>query len=694
MSHQKIWLSAACILFLVGCGSNPGTKPEPTTIDTPVLTLNDSNDGLTWEDIDGARSYEITVDEETTSVDIPGYLFSTEYGDYEVSVVAVDKNGNKSEAATYSYETRVTRLGNLQFDGTKISWPGSDYFGLETSCDGVNYTPITDTFLPVEKSAVYYFRTVNGFREDGHVYFCHIQSRCIIATLGVATPYIIEDGTEVDDATLNEYYRKTKYTSGWEVAASYLTLDYDHEEYVTENGVDFHTWYHGNYYMFEKQIKLDGSYNEFDFTAMASDSVAVTLSFQITHTMIVNGIDLNGVYMKYEISTMPTLFHKYRVSMNDSNWRINYAGSDYKFSEVATLINAAGVKVSSISDMFPFFDVFQFRIKAAYAQGGSSAHAYFDDVQLLNSDLEATDIKEIIPTLTAQPYYAFKGSMCKGGLTFSDETHATMRMSSPFPLDFDCTYEIADEVLTLTCATSGMDFVAKFDSPDGGYTLNLISATGSFGQYLAGVTCETVKCLDDYESYSETGVGYDLDHPVEERSGLRGAYLCDQYVGGSATSPLGGKGWSLMNSNTNYMSLDETSAHTGTKALSLINDGLTNRFMQWGLFDASLKGIRGKTLSIWVKGGDKADMTLRLGIYFVQPVGPSNHAVDSARKQVDFTIPKNSGWKEYTYTLDSNKVYYGVSMLTLGNKAALGDESQRILVDDIYIYNTMSPWAA
>ena len=678
---------------MIGCGKTQGDNPA-ITLDTPEIVLNSSRDGITWDFIEGASFYEITVDEETITQDVPGYFFSSEYGEYEVSVVAVDKKGNKSEAATYSYETRVTRLGNLQFDGEKITWPGSDYYGLETSRDGTSYTTIAENYLNVEESGIYYFRTVKGYREDSHVFFGSILTKCIVATKGVANPYIIEDGSEVDDATLNEYYRKTKYTSGWEVAASYLTLDYNSEEYVTETAVDFHTWYHGMYYMFEKEVNLEGSYNEFDFTAKGSDSVDISLTFQITHTLVINGIDLNGVYIKYEISQIPTLWHKYRVSMDDPKWQINYAGENYSFAAVASLINGAGIKVDRLSDMFPFFDVFQFRIKAAYESTGASAHTYFDDVQLLNSDLESTVIQEIIPTLTAQNSYAFSGNLCKGGITFSDDTHATLRMSSPFPLDFETTYVIADELLTMTCTTSGMDFVAVFDSPDGGFTLNLKSATGSFAQYLAGLRAEAIKCLDNYESYSETGVGYDLEHTEDERSGLRGAYLCDSYVGGSAESPIGGKGWSLISSEIDYMNLEKGSAHTGNQSLNIVNNGLTNRFMQWGLHDGTLKAIRGKTLSLWAKGGDKADMTLRLGIYFVQPVGSSNHATDSARKQVDFIIPKNSGWTEYKVTLDTSKVYYGISLLSLGNKSALGDESQRILVDDIYIYNTMSPWAA
>ena len=114
--------------------------------------------------------------------------------------------------------------------------------------------------------------------------------------------------------------------------------------------------------------------------------------------------------------------------------------------------------------------------------------------------------------------------------------------------------------------------------------------------------------------------------------------------------------------------------------------------MQWQLHDGSSKGWRGKTFSFWAKGGSKATVTLRIGLYFAQPVGPSNHASDAARKLVDFPIEINSDWKEYTIELDSKKVYFGFSLLTLSNKSFEG--SQRLYVDDFYVYNDLSPWAA
>ena len=692
MSHRKIWLSAACILFLVGCGNT--NNSSKTTLKTPELVLNSTNDGITWESIEGATAYEITVDEETETVSVPGYQFALEYGDYEVSIVAVDKNGNKSQAAVYNYETRVTRLGNLQFDGEKITWPGSDYYALEMSTDGEEYNVITDSFYTVEDSGLYYFRTVKGFRESGHVFFAQEIKRCLIVTKGATSPYILEDGSEPDDATLSENYRKLKYTSGWEVSAAYTTLDNNYEDYVDGSCVNFHTWYHDMYYMFEKKVNIGGSYNEFDFTVKSSASVTIVLSFQITHTFVVNGVDLNGVYVKYTLAPAPVMWTKYRVSLNDPNWKVNYNGTDYKFSDVAGLISAAGVKVENLADMFPFFDVFQFRIRAAYQDGGPSATTFFDDVKLVNSDITSTEIREITPDFTVQPNYAFQGTSSKGSVNFYDDTHARLRMTSPAAMEIQATYAIDNDILTVTSTASGKDFVATFTTTDGGVTLTLDTVTGSLAPYMQGITAEAISKMEDYEGFTSTGVGYDLDHDEEERSGLRGAYLCDAYVGGTAESPIGGKGWSLLSSNnSNYMYLDNENAHTGDNSMSIINNGLTNRFMQWQLHDGSGKGIRGKTFSIWAKGGDKADATLRVGVYYTQPVGPSNHSSDAARKLVDFTITKNSDWKEYTITLDTTKVYFGFSLLTLSNAANLGQESQYIHVDDVYIYNNFSPWA-
>ena len=692
MSHQRIWLSAACILFLVGCGSNNG-QASKTTLSSPELKLNYDRDGLTWEPVVGATFYEITVDEETETVNFPGYLFSSEYGDYEVSVVAKNDKGESSKTVTYNYETRVTRLGNLQFDGTTITWPGSDFYGLEMSTDGEIYNPVVESSYLVEESGIYYFRTVNGFKDEGHIYYAQVVDRCIVVTRGSPTPYVLEDGTSVDDATLNEYYRKTKYTSGWEVAASYATLDNTSEDYVTGNAVDFHTWYHGMYYMFEKDIALNGKFNEFDFTVKSDSSVAVVLSFQITHTLVVNGIDLNGVYIKYTLSEAPVMWNQYRVSMNDSNWKVNYGGSDYDVGAIITMINQAGIKVQSIADMFPFFDVFQLRIRASYADNGPSAHTYFDDIQLRNSDLEQTEIKLIIPNLTVQENYAFKGDSCGGSVNFYSDTHAKFRLTKPMAMEVDVTYEIDGEELTVTSTEAGKDFVAVFTSDDGGLSLTLSSVTGSLASYMSGIQMESITLMEDYESYTETGVGYDINHAEDERSGLRGAYMCDYYSGNNQeTSPTGGKGWSLLKTD-DYQELSKTQSHTGSQCMDVKSSSMTIRYMTWGLHDGTGVGIRGKTFSFWAKGGDKVNFTMRVNVYSVPVVGPSNHTDSSSKKSDDIVIKANSDWTEYTITLDPSKLYYGFSFNNLG-ASGLSESSQRVLIDDVYIYNTLSPWAA
>ena len=691
MSHRRIWLSAACILFLVGCENNNNNPTK--SLQSPDLRVNSTNDGLIWDPVEGASYYEITVDEETEEVNFPGYYFETEYGDYEVSVVAKNDKGESSKETTFSYETRVTRLGNLQFDGTTITWPGSDYYALEYSINDSEYITISENFLTVSESGIYYFRTVKGFKEANHVYYGQVISRCIVVTTGSPTPYVLEDGSSIDDATLNEYYRKMKYTSGWEVAASYLTLDDTSEDYVTGNAVDYHTWYHGMFYMFEKDIALNGKFNEFDFTIKSGDSITVIFSFQITHTLIINGIDLNGVYIKYTLSESPVLWHNYRVSMSDSNWKVNYGGQDYDASTIITMINQAGIKVQSISDMFPFFDVFQLRIKASYSDSGSSAHTYVDDVQLLNSDLEQTEIKEIIPNLELQKNYAFKGDLVTGSMNVYSENHMKFNITTPVSLEMDASYVIEDEVLIVTSEKAGQDFVARFVSSDGGLTLALESVTGSFAQYLIGIQAECITCLNDFESYTETGVGYDANNPEENRSGLRGDFICDYYSGSDNDySPIGGKKWNLMRS-TDYMYLSDTVAHTGSKSLNIKSSSNTMRFMSWGLHDGSATGVRGRTFSFWAKGGDKKTITMRVGVYSVKEVGPSNHTDLSVKEQEDITIEINSDWTLYTIELDRSKLYYGFTFINLGPSDGMSG-SQRIYVDDIYVYNTLSPWAA
>lgn len=698
MSNKRIWLSAASVLFLVGCGSNNGNSgnepyiPVVTPIETPVVSVNEKGDGLIWEDVARATSYEVDInDEETVELDEPEYLFSSVAGEYSLKIVSVAASGEKSEATEFEYESRTSSLSELYCDGSNVTWVigSSDYYALEYSVDGEHFSLVSESYIPVTVSGVYTVRTVKGYKEQGSIFYSTSVSKSIVVTEPAESMYVLEDASAEDSATLSESYEKFVYKDGnWKDTTSEVSLDGSYTDYVDGNAADFKYWYHNSYFLYEKEISLDGSYNEFSFSVKSYESTNAVLSFQIKQDLVINGINFNGVYIKYDVPQLPTSWTKYRVSLSDSNWKVVYDNQPYDFATIAAFVNNYGFKVQKLEDFLPYFDVFQFRLRASYRDGGPVAHTFFDNVCLLNSELKNTVIETIIPSLKAKESYAFTGNLCSGKISFSEDGTGLLSVSSPMELDLPVKHEVVEGKLHVYSEVEGKDFDAYLTSNDGGTNLVLESVTGTFATYMQGIVAEAVNLLDDFESYESTGVGLDNDHRDESQlSGLRGAYFADYYTGGNGDSPVGGSNWSLMRSS-DYNELSKDVYHTGSQSFKLKSNTNTMRFMTWGLKDGTAtKGSKGKYFSLWAKGGDVSNMTLRVSVYAVSKVDPSNQVTDSIRKWTDFTVPMNSGWTEYKLELDESKEYYGFSITTKD-----GGNKQYVYVDDIYIYSSMSPW--
>ena len=709
MRRNVLYLSFACVLLLAACngGGNKPT-PKPTGQDAlakPVLTVNENGTGLKWDAISEATSYQISVNSQVvTNTHDTVYNFDTIPGEYRVEVVALGEDDLKSEAATFNYETKRSVIGDLAYDGTTITWANSTLYGLEYQVDDGEYTLIEGNSLVAPLSGMYTFRSVRGFDETSHIFYSNVVSKSLFITKRASANITLEDGTAQNDPLLNEDYTKLKYDGGWKYSASDVVLDNANYTYTEGNCVAFKYWYHGTYFMFEKHIDLDGSYNTFTFSVKSSAQTNFVLSFQIAHSFVINGIDLNGVYLKYEVSTAPTAWTKYTISLDDPNWRVNFNNTDYKFSEVASMIALFGVRVESLSELFPFCDLFQFRLRGNYLDNGPSTVTYFDDVALLTETIEESKIETIIPRIVLRPSYAFKNNDISGNLAVSDnEGSLKVNINNELKeIDTEITVNKEDNTVLWTSNEEGYDFSAILTSEDGGNTLSLTSASGSLASSLAGLKMESVSLLDDFESYEDDGVGLDHNH-VEENDGgdksvIRGAYYYDWYnPGGSyARSPLADSNWALMGS-TDYAYLSKDIAHTGSQAMNFKSGTNAMRFLNWELYEGAEQGYSGKYFSFFAKGGSIGDMTLKVSVYSVSQLNASNHVSNATRKTGTFVLAKNSDWTEYRVELNPNETYYGFAFttdLTSEQRAVIQEagKSQRIYIDDIYIFNDMSPW--
>ncbi|MFA5762905.1 MAG: hypothetical protein WC931_04945, partial [Bacilli bacterium] len=99
----------------------------------------------------------------------------------------------------------------------------------------------------------------------------------------------------------------------------------------------------------------------------------------------------------------------------------------------------------------------------------------------------------------------------------------------------------------ITVTATGLTYVGVLS--DNGHSITYMSATGAYAAYLSGLDLQAVYNLEDYESFSATGLGIRSDATGKYgHTGLRAAYYSDYYSGNTG-SPLGGTGWSLMGSS-------------------------------------------------------------------------------------------------------------------------------------------------
>ena len=490
---------------------------------------------------------------------------------------------------------------------------------------------------------------------------------------------VIEDGTAESDADLAEQYAMKKYSSSsWEDAQSIsITLNNQvNGEYTEGNCVALNFTHQGYYFMYEKGIEIDekSKFEGFGLTVKSDASINMIAVFQINRETIIQDTNLTGVHLKYRFNPAPTVWTKYEINFDDENWLINYAGMDLDWATVKPYIQEAGVKAEHIGDLMYLFDAFQIRV-CGNAGTYASCHTYLDDVKLIGEAPDQTVVETLEPTVLAERYIfqsdAVSGNIVVDGensyLKFNNGNVASLRLN--IQVQEDKTVRVSND-------TQGYSFDAVFTTPDAGKTLVFAEGTGHT-ELLANGQAMAIEMVEDFEGYSETGVGYDQSHGKDSRSGLRGDYYCDYYSGGSG-SPVGGSGWSLMGSS-DYLALSTTGGYSGAKAMDIKHGSNTMRFMNYGFStdDGIAVGYAGvKALCFWLKGHTGTG-TLSVRVYYQNKVTASTQQSNSSTK--DVTITANMGWVLVTVPLNASQTYYGYSLTSKSGP----NPAQRLLVDDI-----------
>lgn len=700
----KFLFTAASFCLLISCSHGGGGGGDPTKLPTPEFSINDDENGITWEANEHCLGYSITVNGEALDpVEDPGYLFSTEAGTYTVKVVALaDVDYKDSAAATFSYTTAgEPELGNITQEGNVVTVSSYSGARLEYKVGNGEYQALEGMSVTMTENNAYTFRSASGFNSDTKTYYPGADKvkGVVYCQPGTREEILLEDGSEKNNGLLTEKYSpgvEKDTGSTWEAAnQAALVLDTENEGFTSSKCIKMTVTKQGYAFRIKTAFSADGSYDTISFAnKMSHTDETFNLNFEITQSLVVGGFDLNGYSFYYKVSEPTKTWSKYTVSLDDPNWYVQGGVvGNQPFSTVKTLLNSFGYQINSVKDMLPHIGSFMIRLKAASADYVTT-HAWFDDIKLTNEHAVGTTVEPIVEQIKIYDNYSLESANFSGKMTASSGNIALDLNVGGNPVAIEGTIQQTAEGklhAVSTTAPAGFDFDAIFATDDSGRTLTLESATGGAATALQGLVCHCYTILDDFESYEEKGIGYDYQHGQEERTGMRGNYYADYYKGtaGDHKSDIGDSNWSLMESDT-YSDLEKSQAASGTQSGKLkYRQWGACRYVNWDLFSGEAKAFYGTKFSMMVKGSASSSVSFKIRVFSAPQITASNHTSDSVSKVQEFEIAQDADWTECVVNLDPTVRYFGFSITSVNNKGT----DTYYYVDNICAYSHVNPFS-
>jgi len=702
MKKSKLTLFPLAFLVLSGCvGGNTGDQGKK--LDKPELSINNEANGLSWAAVADAVSYSISVnDGAAETVTTPGYTFATEAGSYSVKVVAnAADSKNNSEAAEFTYTTAYTALGTVTVNDGVITWTGFAGTSLAYTVDGGTEVAVDGNAITCSANGVYTLTAKGGYSTTNNKYYVDdarsVHTKSILVSAKAAETIDLELGDEDSNTSLQEKYVAQKYTSSWETSAATLTLD-NNNEFSPTKAVRANVYNNGTWFKWRNDsFQATGSVDYLTFYAKATAPATTSLyfRFEVTQDLTIAGLNFKGVYLTYAVDSVPSGWKHYVVGMDDAKWSITYNGSAMAFADVKALLNTAGFTINSLGDLFPFFGSFQVLARGVSSGNGPKAYVYFDEVKLgvgnYTAEVKDYTVHEYGWSSDMVPHGLFR--YVPDGESFVRFKAGTDTMTIPVTVEPNND----GSKLTIRSVVTGADFVAVVNVTNNGQNVALDNVVGTAAPYMAGMTGEVAHVMFDFENFTGSGVGLDGNHKDPSAwTGLRSHWYSDYYSNSTSNkSEVGGNGWSMMGSS-DYLDLSTQYAHTGNKSMRLkYNQGSQMRFITWDCTQAPSPRLPKATyMSMWVRACASRDNVLKVRAVRLEQVKSDNHSADGTYTTVEVTIPKdeNNGWVEVKIPLNPDYNYYGLAILPVKGNGATSGDGQYFYVDDICLYNTVSPF--
>ena len=654
------------------------TLPNPDVpLEKPVLTVNGNKNGLTWQYVEGATKYQIKENETVTDTTTRAYLFSETPGSYSVTITAVAaKEELNSVSDPFVYQTKATDVSSFVYENEAIDVSGYVGLGLEVKFNDGNYVAVKGSSYVPSDSGSYTFRALSGYDEANNVLY--VEGENATKTIDVVLPVkdmVIEDGSALTDSDLQDMYKAYKYDGGWNQTSASLSLDSGMNAGFTEGKcVKVNYWKHSANFKFERQGMKFNSYDtvSLHLKGTTDENEKFKLQFMIYENPKIGEIELHGIYMTYSIDNPSQYWTKYTISIDDPGWKVTVGSLSGTPSEALAYLKTQGVEMESFSEILPYFDTFSILAFCMADANWSTSSFYFDDLMLTNDHGETGS--EAMYTLYND--FVFASDSLNGKLNNSDDGWKLTFTYNDNLVTLPVTVTLNKNRLNVVSVTEGYDFNAYLITNDSGDTFALDEVSGSAAALLANLKAERYVVIDDFDSY-------------ENVAALKANYYADYYDGGSG-SAMGGSGWSMMTSEDNLRLVD---GHEGKGATLKYNSGCDMRYTTFGLSDGTAKGLgKGKYLSFWTKGVEDRDSVIKVSLYAMTKITPSTQSDNRAVKE--FTIPAGSDWVECKIDLTQYKysMYYGISFMVLKYHGDATANNKYVPIDDISMYNDLSPW--
>ena len=656
-----------------------------------ILALNE----FTGVSLESAEIYYDGAAHSLELIGVPEGATVTYQGDYEFTEVGV--HTVQVTISKYGYVSK-TLQGTLTIKALE-QFEGLTFVDTSVTYDGEAHK-IEVGNLPEGASVVYDVEPVRPgvYTQKATVSKENYEDKELSAKLTITlekntNPQIIDDFEGIGDSDLGSDWTLEYYNNGWVVPQSASIK-------VANNGVfgegsgtmRMNLSHQGSSFKVTKDIQLDSKVKSFN-------GIKLDVMYDKTQE---SGSMTGKVQLWFKDLPLPEAYKGYAntyitYTLNE-NLKTNWTHYEIPFNDSSISIAGGAIPLEALSqlgltfeEMSLYIDKVAVLMTPNFVSGGPKAYAYVDNIKLdnVNSRVEEEKVnfENRVWTVTSTDSTDYKLEVGKDGAA----KLSSLNLESNF--SFNGTVSASENLLSLTIPTGGeKSVVIPLNASKNGSVLEIgsprgdLEALASYAEHLVfELDFEEVVKIDDFESYSETGVGLDQTHTEEQMSGLRAAYHSDYYAGsGSHTSLIGDPQWQLMGS-TDYLNLS-TEAHSGSKSGDFKGSGNQMRYVSFGL--AKGTGVpygRGRQLSFWVKS--TVATTLKAKAYYVEKISATNQGAESgdavSKANIEIATDK---WTQVTIDLDAKREIYGIDLIPAKTAA-------RIYVDDIELIGSTNPWS-